>query len=238
MALHRPLGCVLNAAVFLCAVKVWHVHSFTCPLSPPDTRTRRYRRQETTNLHASNGAGVDDAKLISYPAIEDELKRIRQNFEDEVKGLESDLVTKEKEAFDLVQQKEREALEAVRSGIDSKEKEVFDLVQLKEREAFDAMKGYFQEKVKLAMNGISGNEERVNESVRSVEEAVKSMTAAGGASTEESAVADVTETVKVAGKLVVDMGAFAFVLSVGKILSVFLGTQLLIPFNDMRRGRC
>ena len=212
MALHRPLGRVLNAAAFLCAVQVWYVHSFTCPLSPPDTCTRRYRRQaETTNLHASNGAGVDDAKPISYPAIENELKRIRQNFEDEIKGLESELVTKEKEAFDLVQQKERETLEAVRSGIESKEKEVFDLVQLKEKEALDAMKGYFQEKVKLAMNGISGNEDKVNESVRSVEEAVKSMTAVGGASTEESSVADVTETVKVAGKLVVGMGAFAFV---------------------------
>ena len=225
MALHRPLGRVLNAAAFLCAVQVWYVHSFTCPLSPLDIharRYRRYRRQETTNLHASNGAGVEDAKLISYPAIEDELKRIRQNFEDEIKGLESELVTKEKEAFDLVQQKEREALEAVRSGIESKEKEVFDLVQLKEREAFDAIKGYFQEKVKLAMNGISGNEDRVNESVRAVEEAVKSMTAVGGASTEESAVADVTETVKVAGKLVFGTGAFALALSMWKILSDFL----------------
>ena len=144
MALHRPLGRVLNAAAFLCAVQVWYVHSFTCPLSPLDIharryrRYRRYRRQETTNLHASNGAGVDDAKLISYPAIENELKRIRQNFEDEIKGLESELVTKEKEAFDLVQQKEREALEAVRSGIESKEKEVFDLVQLAAKKKGDA----------------------------------------------------------------------------------------------------
>ena len=215
MALHRPytnLTRAFNAAAFLYAVQVSYVHAFTCPLSPPKRQTR-YHRQETTNLYSSNGIGVDDAKIISFPAIDDELKRIRKNFEDEIRGLESDLVTKEKDAFDLVQRKEREALEAVRSGIESKEKEVFDLVQLKEKEAFDAMKGYFQEKVQLAMNGLSGNEDRVNESVRSVEEAVKSMTAVGGASTEQSAVADVTETVKVAGKLGFGIGDVAFTLS-------------------------
>ena len=205
MAFHRRYThhCrVLSFAAILCVVQVSCVHAFTSPLPipPPYRATRGYRRQATAALHASNNAGGDDINFISYPAIEDELKRIRQNFEDEIREFEGEIVAKEKEALGIVQQKEKEALEAVRSGIESKEKEVFDLVQLKEREAIDAMKGYFQEKVQLAMNGISGNEDRVSKSVRAVEEVVKSMTAAGGASTEESAVADVAETVKVAGK--------------------------------------
>ena len=149
MAFHRGYtyhGRILSFAAILCVVQVSCVHSFTSPLPPPKRATRGYRRQATEALHASNNAGGDEINLISYPAIENELKRIRQNFEDEIKELEGEIVAKEKETLGIAQQKEKEALEAVRSGIESKEKEVFDLVQLKEREALDAMKGYFQEK--------------------------------------------------------------------------------------------
>lgn len=111
-----------------------------------------------TNLYSFDGEEGEGTR-ISYPAIENELERIRNNWQEEIKELEGEITAREQKTL-------------------------------------AAVKNLFQQKI----NEITGGEEKVANSVKAAEDIIKSLTEGARTATQETAVAEVTGSVKAAGE--------------------------------------